>query len=1117
MAQTFTFEEALQGAPSPFDIALQAEGVTGKAADVARSIYQQESASGKNTKTSNAGAVGGMQIVPATFNSVADDGWDINDPVHNARAGIRYVQQMSDLAGGDPTLTAAGYYGGPGGLEKARNGVAVSDPRNPGAPNTLQYGQQVAQRIPKGAMAQAMDKVTDAIIPSANAQEVPPSNGRAAPVTFSFEEAMQPVPGQGAPAAAPKRSMIDELGHQLGLTLRAGVNGVASIPAMAADAVTGTINAGLDAAAGKGNGFRFQSAGQALNNAMTDMGVPQSENATERVVQDMASSVAGAGSLVGVGKGLAKAAGRVSQGVGELLAAGPGLQITSAATGAGASGITRESGGGAGAQMVAGLVGSAAPMGMAYAGKQPNGSKQLFDAATKAHGEGYVIPPADLNPGTLTEVASGLSGKIKTAQVASQRNQNVTNQLARKALGMAATDDLTTESLALIRKEAGQAYQAVAGAGTITPSASYATALDDAVKPFLSQAKSFPNRKLPTLVDDIQALKTGEFDAADAVEAIKVIRNQTDAAYRAGDKLGGKAYKQAAQALEDAIDEHLVKINAPADLLNGYREARKTIAKTYTVEKALNSQTGNVNAQKLAANLVKGRPLSGELKTIAEVGQAFPKATQALKEAPKQVSPLDVFAGAGAALTGSNPALLGSIAARPVVRSALLSGPVQRAAIKSAGVVNAGMQEGMPATALEAAARFKETVPPAPASNPTHFSFEEAMQDQDPAQREEDPPVRIELNGMAQPDRTEPATDPAQGPGAQDGPSPPGAVQGAVEIDPAYAFTSEPRLDGTLAIAGDAQALRGMLTAAGIPAHSIGGMKGGILVGRTQAARVQDAIERMHAAAAEPEVAADVAPVDDQSVGGNDLAPAEGRATPVSFESNQPPAPAEYAQVAMNLGANSMPDNAMTSLDSSGQGTQQDMQMAEASSTPVQEEKPANEAAAVMSAPNPAMARIQRLRDTGEHKVADILQRSHERNQTMGEVQSELASMQAASPDLPHHGNSAFNEHYQQRRLAGIKPAEASAYAGLMHAVQLAAPTIGMPDKAVKALVAKLQEVPIDEAPGFVERFTKALIKGGMIASFDGSEHIASALEHARDAAMHGALNGLYGDQTTST
>src|SRR5687768_10035447 len=106
----------LNGGGNPFDDALAAEKVDPKIADIARSIYQQESGSGKNTKTSNAGAVGGMQISPATFKGVADKDWSIDDPTQNARAGIRYIKQLYEQAGGDPALTAAGYYGGPGGL-----------------------------------------------------------------------------------------------------------------------------------------------------------------------------------------------------------------------------------------------------------------------------------------------------------------------------------------------------------------------------------------------------------------------------------------------------------------------------------------------------------------------------------------------------------------------------------------------------------------------------------------------------------------------------------------------------------------------------------------------------------------------------------------------------------------------------------------------------------------------------------------------------------------------------------------------------------------------------------------------------------------------------------------
>ena len=315
------------------------------------------------------------------------------------------------------------------------------------------------------------------------------------------------------------------------------------------------------------------------------------------------------------------------------------------------------------------------------AARQAAQASQKFAAAKAGNQAGYVIPPADLNPGMITEAASGLSGKIKTAQVASQRNQIVTDALARRALGLADDAQLDDATLNTLRSNAGQAYQAVSGVGVVQPGKAYSDALDDAVKPFVSQSNSFPGRGVPKVVQEIQALKTNAFDAGDAIETIKVLRNEADTAYRAGDNLAGKAYKKAASALEEAIDDHLVKTGAPTDMLKSYREARQLIAKSYTVKNALNPQTGSVDAGKLAKDLQRGKPLIGELRQIAEFSQAFQKATQALKEAPKATSPLDWAVGAMSGTATGNPLMLAGIAARPAVRSALLSSPVQRAAL----------------------------------------------------------------------------------------------------------------------------------------------------------------------------------------------------------------------------------------------------------------------------------------------------------------------------------------------------------------------------------------------------------------------------------------------------
>lgn len=349
--------------------------------------------------------------------------------------------------------------------------------------------------------------------------------------------------------------------------------------------------------------------------------------------------------------------------------------------------------GGAGGQAVANKIGTMTAN-RAQANLQQGIAQQASDAqkmaAAKAGmGQGYVIPPADLNPGLMTEALSGLSGKIKTAQVASQKNQQVTDRLARSAVGLNADDALTADVLQSIRAQAGGAYDAIKSSGTVTADKQFVQALDTIASKYQGAGRSFPGLQSNGVEDLVTSLRQGKFEAGDAVDATKVLREMADKAYRQGDTGLGKAAKDASNALEGMLERHLVALG-DKDGLKAFQDARKLIAKTYTVQKALNDQTGSVSAQKLAADLSKGKPLSGDLLAIAQMGQAFPKAMQSLKETPKAISPLDFAVGAGGSISTGNPLTMATIAARPAARAALLSPMYQRAALQqsapSAGV-----------------------------------------------------------------------------------------------------------------------------------------------------------------------------------------------------------------------------------------------------------------------------------------------------------------------------------------------------------------------------------------------------------------------------------------------
>ncbi len=167
------------------------------------------------------------------------------------------------------------------------------------------------------------------------------------------------------------RSLLATLARQAGLTVRAGVQGVTAIPALLTDAITspyrvlqGGVNVGgkqLIPAAAPGLPA-LPSTSTAVGNALTFLGVPSPENASERVASDVASAMAGTGGIVKAGQKLVETAvNPLVKRIGEVLATNPGSQIASSASGAAAAGGTREAGGGPVAQLAAGAAGGFVP------------------------------------------------------------------------------------------------------------------------------------------------------------------------------------------------------------------------------------------------------------------------------------------------------------------------------------------------------------------------------------------------------------------------------------------------------------------------------------------------------------------------------------------------------------------------------------------------------------------------------------------------------------------------------------------------------------------------------------------------------------------------------------
>lgn len=315
-------------------------------------------------------------------------------------------------------------------------------------------------------------------------------------------------------------------------------------------------------------------------------------------------------------------------------------------------------------------------------------SPQMIDAVSKAREAGYTVPPTQAGGGIINRALEGMAGKASTLQEASVRNQNVTNKLAAKSLGLPEDSILSPEALISIRDEAGIAYEAL---------------------------KSLPKKAAISADSTMNRAASPEINPAKMVEDLKTARADAEAWYNAWkrsanprDKAKANAFKTQATKLENDLEQY-AKDMGKEDLVPALRDARQLIAKTYTVENAINKTTGTVDAKELAKKLQKGKPMSEELKQIAEFAQAFPKAAQKpeIIGGTIGISPLDYAAatltGGASMLGGSDTQTTGAttlatLLARPAARKAVLSNRMQNKLIQQAASNPSPTRQALPSS-----------------------------------------------------------------------------------------------------------------------------------------------------------------------------------------------------------------------------------------------------------------------------------------------------------------------------------------------------------------------------------------------------------------------------------
>lgn len=284
---------------------------------------------------------------------------------------------------------------------------------------------------------------------------------------------------------------------------------------------------------------------------------------------------------------------------------------------------------------------------------------------------GYIALPSDVGAGKGAKALETLSGKFKSEELASSKNQNVANNLTRKYLGLPESAPLNDDTFSSLRDAFGEPYRV-------------ASQLPN------GQVGTTSNKSLATgKVSTIPVIKNG----AQIVDELKMARDDARAAWKSYNsgtankptelRKQAEASEKLATQLENQLDTLARSANQP-DLLKALNDARRNIAKVYTVEKATIGENV-IDYRKIGKAIDKGAPVTGELALAGKFAKEFPRVNKPVAYEPTAFTLPDVFAsgvGLGVdALTGV-PFASGLPAARVISRYLMESAPFQQRYVK---------------------------------------------------------------------------------------------------------------------------------------------------------------------------------------------------------------------------------------------------------------------------------------------------------------------------------------------------------------------------------------------------------------------------------------------------
>lgn len=641
--------------------------------DLVQNMVKAESGGDINA-VSPKGAIGPMQLMPAT---AKDLGVNPNNWQQNVQGGVKYIGQMLAQFE-DPRLAVAAYNAGPGNVQKYGDVPPFKE--------TQKYVNKVV------GMAEPKDEWTT----------VSGIQGQAV-----AKDDWTPVTGIGGIPSAQAQPQSFAGDVQTGIT-QAIKGGTPTAQAVMGgiDILSSLINKGLTAA---GVNVGPNSAQAELNRRATESAAQPKRSIGETLsaVGDVAINRPGLllGSLAVPDPTSvflpSKIAGATEK---ALTTAGTTARTAERAgqvAGAAGTGVTQAALNQVGAPNAdqfmteAGLSVLTSPLAAIGGARTPKPVAPLTaeqQAMANAVAQGLKVPPSQLTGGTIAASVEALLGKKAMGAQASIANKETVINQAKKVLGLTDAEDLTPDSFMNFRQEKGSAYQDLRNFD-YKADKKFLTNINDEVQRLRGLTTTSPEQ-----ISTLKAVAKTNIKGDDLVNNIIDLRDAGNSNVKSMDaatKRLGKTQLLAAKELEDIADRVLTK-SGNDTLVSNFRDARRNIARSYTLENAFNEVTGAVNAKTIGNKMAKGQIVPEEMRAAGAASQFAPGYFAPPSQAASGLTGTEGLSSMAALLSG-RPDIATAIAARGAGRSLMLSGPVQRMMIPTAPVVGPVRPSARPA------------------------------------------------------------------------------------------------------------------------------------------------------------------------------------------------------------------------------------------------------------------------------------------------------------------------------------------------------------------------------------------------------------------------------------